>query len=70
LLEIEIAVPSGTLVWVAFEKRFVKDVLRPFGNKIQVPSYAEEGIFGKIPVDNVQHVWILVPPVHAAIGFA
>ena len=49
MLEIKIAVPTATLVWVAFEKGFVNGVLHP----AEIPNYAEKIVFGKLPVDNV-----------------
>ena len=68
-LEIEIAVIIGGLGWFVFENGHVKVALHPDA-KIQEPNYAEKIIFGKIPVDNIQHIRILVPPVQAAIGLA
>jgi len=63
---LEVAVPNSTLIRGAFENGLVKcAALR--GLASDVSCDAAEVILGKVPVDQVLHVWILVPPIHAAI---
>ena len=63
---LEVAVPNSTLIRGAFENGLVKcAALR--GLASDVSCDAAEVILGKVPVDQLLHVWILVPPIHAAI---
>jgi hypothetical protein len=68
VLLLKVAVPSSARV-VAFEYRAVNDA-QLLGLGSDPPCYATKIIFGEIPVDNVLHLRILVPIVHAAVGRA